>query len=153
MLRAVVDTSVLVSNILVPTGVPAQVLDAWRANRFELVTSRRILAETRRTLSYSRIRRKYTFTDADLNQFLAALELDAMLTKWEPDVSEARIRDPNDDMILSCALAGSASLLVSSDQDLLTVREYRGVRIVTPRQFLLLLDDFERERATAGDAG
>lgn len=153
MLRAVVDTSVLVSNILVPTGVPAQVMDAWRTNRFELVTSRSILAETRRTLSYARIRRKYTFTDADLNQFLAALELESILTKWEPDVSDARIRDPADDMILSCALAGSASYLVSSDQDLLVVGEYRGVRIVTPRQFLLRLDELERERAAAEHAG
>lgn len=153
MVRAVVDTSVLVSNILVPTGVPAQVMDAWRANRFELVTSRSILAETRRTLSYARIRRKYTFTDADLNQFLAGLELEAMLMKWEPDVSEARIRDPNDDMILSCALAGGASYLVSSDQDLLVVGEYRGVRIVTPRQFLLRLDELDRERAAAANEG
>lgn len=153
MIRAVLDTSVFVSSLIVPAGVPAQVIAAWRANRFELVTSRRILAETRRTLDYPRIRRKYAFTDSEVNSFLALLELESVAAKWEPDVSDARIRDPDDDMILSCALAGSASFLVSSDEDLLAVGEYRGVRIVTPRQFLLLLDEFDRERAGAGRAG
>ena len=151
MIRAVLDTSVFVSSVVVPAGVPAQVIAAWRANRFVLVTSRGILAETRRTLDYPRIRRKYAFTDSEVNRFLALLELESVAAKWEPDVSEAQIRDPGDEMILSCALAGSASYLVSSDQDLLVVGEYRGVRIVTPRQFLHRLDEFERERAGAPD--
>lgn len=151
MIRAVLDTSVFVSSVIVPAGVPAQVIAAWRANRFVLVTSRRILAETRHTLDYPRIRRRYAFTDSEVNRFLALLELESVVAKWEPDVSEARIRDPDDEMILSCALAGSASFLVSSDQDLRVVGEYRGVRIVTPRQFLLRLDEFEIERATAPD--
>jgi putative PIN family toxin of toxin-antitoxin system len=149
MIRAILDTSVFVSSLIVPAGVPAQVVAAWRANRYVLVTSRRLLVETRHTLGYPRIRRKYSFTDSEVNRFLALLELESVAAKWEPDVSEARIRDPDDDMILSCALAGSASYLVSSDQDLLTVGEYRGVRIVTPRQFLLRLDELDRERAAA----
>lgn len=147
MIRAAVDTSVLVSSVLVPTGVPAQVIDAWRALRFVLVVSPGILAETRTTLSYPRIRRRYPYTDGEVTRFLAGLETEAEVTRWEPDVSPARIRDPKDEMVLACALAGSASFLVSSDQDLLTVGEYRGVRIVTPRQFLVRLE--ERE-GTAG---
>lgn len=147
MIRAVADTSVLVSNVIVPTGVPAQVIRAWRANRFFLVTSPRILAEARRTLEYPRIRRKYPLTDAEAGRFLTLLELEAEVVKWEPDVSEAKLRDPNDEMVLACALAGSTSFLVSSDQDLLTVGQYRGVHIVTPRQFLTRLEELELERA------
>jgi hypothetical protein len=151
MIRAVVDTSVLVSNVIVPNGVPAQVIDAWRALRFVLVTSPAIIRETRRTLDYPRIRRKYPFTDSRVTHFLMLLERDAEVTAWEPDVSEAGIRDPNDEMVLSCALAGSASFVVSSDQDLLTVGEYRKVRIVTPRQFLTRLDEVDRERSAEAD--
>lgn len=147
MLRAVVDTSVLVSSVMVPKGVPAQVIDAWRALRFVLVTSPAIIAEARHTLGYPRIRKKYPFTDAEVTRFLAALEVEAVVTSWEPGASEARLRDPNDEMVLSCSLAGSASYVVSSDQDPLTVGEYRGVRVVTPRQFLVRLEDFERERS------
>ncbi|HEX2095548.1 MAG TPA: putative toxin-antitoxin system toxin component, PIN family [Longimicrobiaceae bacterium] len=146
MLRAVVDTSVLVSSVIVPRGVPAQVIDAWRANRFVLVTSPPILLETRRTLSYPRIRKKYPFSDTSVNHLLALLEQDAEVTSWEPDVSTARLRDLNDEMVLSCALAGQASFVVSSDQDLLTVGTFRDIRIVTPRQFLAWLVEFERDR-------
>lgn len=153
MIRAAVDTAVLVSNLIVPAGVPAQVIGAWRALRFALVTSPKILAETRRTLEYPRIRRKYPLTDGDVVRFLALLETETTVVRYEPDVSEAGVRDPKDEMVLACALAGSAAYLVSSDQDLLTVGEYRGVRIVTPRQFLLRLEDEERERTPAPAPG
>lgn len=149
MLRVTVDTSVLVSNLIVPAGVPAQVIRAWRASRFVLVTSPKILAETRRTLEYPRIRRKYPLADGDVVRFLALLELEAEVVRYEPDVSEARLRDPNDEMVLACALAGSASLVVTSDQDLLVLGEYRGVRTVTPRQLLARLEDAEGERVPA----
>lgn len=144
MIRAVVDTSVLVSSVMVSAGVPAQVFDAWRANRFVLVTSPKILHEVRSTLDYPRIRQKYPVTDAIVDRLVMILEVEAEVATWEPDVSEARLRDPNDDMVLACALAGRASYVVSSDQDLLTVGEYRGVRIVTPRQFLSRLEEIER---------
>jgi putative PIN family toxin of toxin-antitoxin system len=152
MIRAAVDTSVLVSSLLVPAGVPAQVIRAWRVNRFVLVSSPAILAEARRTLEYPRIRRKYPLTDGEVSRFLALVETEAEVARWEPDVSPARIRDPKDEMVLACALAGSASFLVSSDQDLLTVGEYRGVRIVTPRQFLVRLEEREGTAGT-GPAG
>lgn len=152
MIRVVADTSVLVSNLLVPSGVPAQVIGAWRANRFFLVTSPQILAETRHTLEYPRIRRKYPLTDREVNRFLTLLELEAEIVTWEPDVSAAGVRDPNDEMVLACALAGSASLVVTSDQDLRVVGEYRGVRMVTPRQFLFRLEELERERAATPEA-
>src|SRR5688500_15757171 len=113
MIRADLDTSVFVSTLIVPAGVPAHVFAAWRATRFVLFPSRRIIAQTRHTLDCPRIRRRYAFTDSEVNRFLALLELESVQAKWEPDVSEAGIRDPNDDMILSCALAGSASFLVS----------------------------------------
>jgi putative PIN family toxin of toxin-antitoxin system len=45
-------------------------------------------------------------------------------------------RDPNDDMILECAVAAGAQVIVSGDKDLLAMGSYRGIRIVTPAEFL-----------------
>jgi uncharacterized protein len=45
-------------------------------------------------------------------------------------------RDPNDDLIVATAIAAKADHLVTGDNDLLTLGEHQGVRIVTPRQFL-----------------
>ncbi len=45
-------------------------------------------------------------------------------------------RDPADDMVLSAALEGRADCLVTGDSDLLTLGQYEGIAIVTPRAFL-----------------
>jgi putative PIN family toxin of toxin-antitoxin system len=47
-------------------------------------------------------------------------------------------RDPDDDHVLDCLLASSAGYLVTGDADLLTLKEFRGARILTPREFELL---------------
>ena len=49
------------------------------------------------------------------------------------------VRDPNDDMVIACALAGGADYVVTRDKDLLSLGAYGGIRMVTPRQFLDLL--------------
>ena len=45
-------------------------------------------------------------------------------------------RDPNDDCILECAVKADAQLIIAGDKDLLALRAYRGIRIVTARQYL-----------------
>jgi putative PIN family toxin of toxin-antitoxin system len=50
-------------------------------------------------------------------------------------------RDPDDDQILSCALSAEAVYLVTGDSDLLELKEFRGIRILTPGAFELLFED------------
>jgi putative PIN family toxin of toxin-antitoxin system len=45
-------------------------------------------------------------------------------------------RDPNDDMVIECAVLAGAQVIVSGDQDLLVLGTFRGIRIVTPAEFL-----------------
>jgi putative PIN family toxin of toxin-antitoxin system len=45
-------------------------------------------------------------------------------------------RDPNDDMVLECAVLAGAQVIVSGDKDLLVMGSFRGIRIVTPAEFL-----------------
>lgn len=47
--------------------------------------------------------------------------------------------DPNDDMVIACALAAAADYVVTRDKDLLSRGIYEGIRMVTPRQFLDLI--------------
>jgi len=136
MLRVVLDTNVFVSSLLVKVGVPAQALDAWRARRFVLVTSSAILAETRATLNYDRIRRKYNLTDEDVEQLLALLQREALLVPGTADVTDAIPADPSDEKILACALDGRADLIVSGNLHLLDLGQYRGASILNVRQFL-----------------
>jgi putative PIN family toxin of toxin-antitoxin system len=47
-------------------------------------------------------------------------------------------RDPNDDMVLECALISGAQFIVAGDKDLLVLDPFKGIRIVTPAEFLAL---------------
>jgi len=49
-------------------------------------------------------------------------------------------RDPNDDFILECAVTGNADLIVTGDKDLLSLKSFRGIHLVTPRQYLDRID-------------
>ena len=50
-------------------------------------------------------------------------------------------RDPDDDAILACTLEAGADYLVTGDVDLLELKTFKGIRIVTPREFELVFDD------------
>ncbi len=49
-------------------------------------------------------------------------------------------RDKNDDVVLATAVAGMADAIVTGDDDLLVLKKFRGTRILSPRQFLEILD-------------
>lgn len=135
-MNAVIDTSVYISSLLQKQGVPAQVIDAWRAQLFEIVTSPAIVEEVRCTMARSRIRRKYNLTNEQIGKFIYLLLTDTIVVPGTAEVGDANLRDPKDEIILACVVDSSADVLVTSDKDLLVLGRYRGVPIVTPRQFV-----------------
>jgi putative PIN family toxin of toxin-antitoxin system len=136
VLRAVFDTNLFVSSALVSEGLPVQALDAWRAHQFVLIISSAILAEIAATLHYDRIRRKYGVTEGDIGDLLALLSADAVVVPGQSDVAGSVPDDPDDEIILACALDGQADVIVSGDRHLLALGSYRGILILTARQFL-----------------
>ncbi len=138
MLKAVLDTNQFISGLIVKEGVPAQVLDVWHRGVFTLLTSSAILAETREVFSYPRIRKKYRLSQQDIDDFITQVEKAAVLTPGRLALSVVK-EDPDDDMILACAVEGGADYVVSGDPHLLKMRSYEGIPIVTPRDFLTRL--------------
>jgi putative PIN family toxin of toxin-antitoxin system len=138
MLRVVLDTNVLVSAYLVAQGAPAQLRQAFRQGVFALVVTDAVLAEYRRVLNYERIARRHGLSPAEVDREIGELRQIALgIQVWAAvDVVTA---DPEDNVFLACALAGQAPFLVSGDPHLLRLGSYRGVRILTPAAFLLLL--------------
>lgn len=71
----------------------------------------------------------------------AALAAFANLCEFfEPSPLPKRVcRDPDDDTVLATAASGKVEIIVTGDDDLLSLRVYQGIRLFTPRQFLELL--------------
>ena len=136
MLRAVIDTSSLVSYVLTQGELMRRVVVHWRAGSFVLLSSPSTRAALADVLARPAIQRLST---APLGELVRGLERFSEHIPGALDLSSA-CRDPKDDRFLACAVEGAAHYLVSSDRDLLDIRRYRDVVIVNPGQFLLALE-------------
>jgi uncharacterized protein len=129
VIRAVLDTNTIVSGVGWG-GPPGAVLDAALDGRYELITSPALLAELRRVLSFPKL--QAVIGDADeLVKFLA---LAAIVVT--PTETVTISRDPDDDRLIEAALEADADVIVSGDQDLLTLGRIGHIQILTPREFL-----------------
>ena len=128
-MRVVVDTNVLISGVYFG-GMPYRVLEAWRDGKFDLVFSPEILEEYRRVGE----KLEAQFTEVSLAPFLALLVMNAEIVEAS-ELAEQVSRDPDDDKFVSCAIKGGCQFIVSGDKDLLDISGYRGVKVVTPREF------------------
>jgi len=135
VLRVVLDTNIFVSGLLSKTGLPAKILDAWRAGQYLLITSPPIVAEIRRVLETPRMRKKYFITSGDIEQLIILLEKDALIVPGRTDVRNAIPDDPSDEMFLACAMDAAADYIVSGDRHLLDISEYKGIPIIPVNEF------------------
>ena len=138
-LRAVLDTNVIVSGVITPNGPPGQIITALREERFILIGSVAIASEVLDVLQRPKIQRKYPVADK-LPEILALI-LGRQATIVAGEVLVASLSDPDDEAILATAVEGSADYLVTGDKtDLLILEEYQGTQVVTPVQFLSILN-------------
>ena len=131
MKRVVLDTNVLVSALLFK-GRLARFVDLWKNGEIIPVISRETFAELQVVLHYP----KFALAADEIR----AIVEDEILPFFEvADVKEevtGACRDPYDDQFLAAAINAGAAWLVTGDKDLLVLGEYRGVKIVTPQEFL-----------------
>ena len=138
MSAAVVDTNSLVRAVYQPTGSVGPVLERLRDKDYLLIYSEPLLSEFVDVINRPRIRDKYHITPEDISTVVALLILRGREIR---SVERIEIcRDPKDNMVLEAAIAGEAQVIVSGDEDLLTLDPFRGISIVSPSKFLEMLD-------------
>jgi len=137
---AVLDTNVLasgVAGITLSEGTPGELLRRWRATTFTLVVSEPILTELLRTFTNPYFSRR--LSPAEIEAALARVHTEAHIQPITAHVSGVAPH-PQDDLILATALSAQAPYLVTGDKPLLERGAYHGTRLLSPRQFLDLLD-------------
>jgi putative PIN family toxin of toxin-antitoxin system len=133
MIRAVLDTNVLVSALLRPFGTPGAILRSLRSGCFTIVFSPELLDELTAVLQNPRIRTKYGIDRPALEAISGLFALRGEMTMISETVQICR--DPDDDFLLETAVAGRADYIVSGDVDLLILRKFRKTRIIKGRAF------------------
>ena len=133
-MRALFDTNVVIAAF-VSEGLCARLLTRAARRHFELCTCPAVIEETTRVLV-----KKMRFSATDVQGVIALLSEVAVPAEPPGPVATVKgiCRDPDDDRILACAVAQEVDYLVTGDADLLILRTFRKIRIVTPREFELL---------------
>lgn len=137
-MRAVIDTNVLVSGLLWH-GAPHALLAQVRAGRLILVSSPALLAELENVIGRAKFDAILTRSNTSRERTLSELRQLAEMIE-PPPLPQPVCRDPDDDHALALALAAQADLIVSGDDDLLTLGRFQGIPIVTPAQALQQID-------------
>jgi putative PIN family toxin of toxin-antitoxin system len=129
--RVVLDTSALVSRLLLPHSTPARAVRSALA-RDRILCSDATLTELADALARPQFDRYVTIAERQ-----AFLRLFGRIAERVPIVHVVRAcRDPRDDKFLELAANGLAEVIVSGDQDLLVLHPFRGIPVLSPAAFL-----------------
>ena len=138
MPKAVLDTNILVSAFITPRGTPAKLLQAWRTEHFDLVTSPPILEELQDALCRHKLTRRYHLSLDDIRNFVTLLARLSIVVPGTTTVSAA-IPDPDDLMVLATAIESQAAYLVTGDRALLALERFQSMQLITPVSFLRII--------------
>jgi len=134
-LRAVSDTNVLIAAF-VTEGICAKLLIRARRRNFDLMLCKGILQEFKAVL-----KKKFAASPHDTTEALTLLSEAALEIQGRTDPITPICRDSDDDLILACARQADADYIVTGDEDLLVLKNYEGISIVSPREFERLFPD------------
>lgn len=133
MLRVVLDTNVLVSAII-SDAKSRELLRRGIANQFFIITSDLILKELVNVLN----RPKFKTSEDEINRIISAFIESAEIVSIKSKFMAVE-KDPKDNIIIETAYDGNADLIVSGDSHLLTLKSFRGIKIMTVENTLQFL--------------
>lgn len=125
-MRIVLDTNVYIAAAL-KGGFSEDIIKMASNNLVILVCSEDILKEL-----YKKLTEKFQWRNKDAVYFIDTLREVVEIVNIEQKLNIIK-RDPDDNKILECAKSGSANLIVSSDQDLIKLKQFQEIAIVHPK--------------------
>ena len=127
-MRIVVDTNVIISGVFFG-GAPAEVLKAIVTNKVTACASKQIVEEYIEIVNEMISRKQGRLNSDILLMLIESLEM--IKPKTHIEIS----RDPDDDKFIECAKDADALYIVSGDKDLLVIKQYENIKIITAKEF------------------
>ncbi len=141
-MRVVLDANIVISALISSKGYPARIVDAWLRGHLDVLISPPIIDEILRVTAYQRIQKKYPMVKERRLEFVELLSEQGILVEPEERLHVVE-EDESDNRYVECAAAGSAQYIVSGDEHLLRVGNYRGIEIITPAAFVAFISTRE----------
>ncbi len=134
--KIILDTNILISA-LGWQGNPNKILNLVIERKLEIIISDDQFAELSQTLDYPRLE----FTEEQKDRIKSLVLEIGIFVKPLEKINLIK-SDPDDNMHLEAAVVGNAKYIVTGDQDLLSIKEFRGIKIVTAKEFLEIFKDY-----------
>jgi len=128
-IKAVADTNILVSSIFW-SGNPYQIIQKGINQEVIIFTSDDIITELKRIL-----KRDFNISAQEIDDIVNSYMLFLHITETTEKIN-AVVDDPKDNIILECAVSCNADIIISGDKHLLNLKEYAGIKILSPSEFL-----------------
>jgi len=136
-MRIVVDTNILISSSFW-YGASDIILGKVENKEIKLFLSEEIIKEFIRVLGYEEIQNKIKRKNLEMKRSVEKIV--SISTMVEPKQSFQVIEDdPDDDKFLEVAVEGNVDYIISQDKHLLRLKEFRGIKIITPEEFLMVV--------------
>ncbi|MCK4830849.1 putative toxin-antitoxin system toxin component, PIN family [bacterium] len=130
MIRVVIDTNIFVSSFF--GGNPRKIVDLWKSGQLTLCLSKPIVHEYVEVL-----KRLGLQNERELDELLGlfAHGFHILFSAKTPELNVVE-EDPDDNKFIECAVALKCTFVISGDKHLTEIRDYMGIEIVTPKEFL-----------------
>lgn len=132
-MKVVLDTNVFVSSFF--GGNPKKIIDLWKNGKITLCVSDKILDEYVSVLT--RLGLDTKAVEELLALFKKGFNMEFAFKTPELHVVEA---DPEDNKFIECAVALKCFYIVSGDKHLKNIKSYKGIKILSPKEFLELFE-------------
>ena len=138
-MRIVLDTNILIAASL-KGGLAGDILDmAVTTFLLTLLSSEEIIREFQ-----DKLLNKFNWNEDKINSFIKELRQIVEIVETTEKVSVIS-RDLEDNKILECAISGQAELIVTSDQDLIKLKKYKGIGIIHPKTLSWTFPEYFRK--------
>ncbi len=126
-MKVVLDTNVIIAAFAA-RGLCSEIFESCVLNH-RIITSEFVLLEVKRNLG-----KKIHLPVNIIKELIQYLRNSSEIVVPEP-VSESLCRDKDDNKIIGTAISGQARFIITGDQDLLTLKNYQEIKIISPREF------------------
>ena len=134
-MKITLDTNVILSSTFW-FGDSSKIMEMVEKGGTELILSEDIIEEHKNVLNYEEIQDKIKNKNLEMQRTVEEI---ITLSKIVEPKSKLDIikEDPDDNKILECAVEGKVDYIISQDKHLLDIKEYKEIKIITPKDFLI----------------
>jgi uncharacterized protein len=132
-MKVVLDTNIWVSAIIWG-GIPDQIILLKQRQLITIAMSQQLLNELKTTFNKKKLLPKLKALNLTVDSVINLIRESVILYPIN-DLNVPELRDPDDRIILATAIAANADVIITGDQDLLTLVTYQQIPIITAKTF------------------